>query len=156
MNGLKEDRVGPASYNPSYKFIKTKGSTAATKFSSDKIQRNIFPPDKGIPGPGEYHFNYLEFHDKYKPNNLSCFSSLVPKFTTELIKDESEVLRGPGSYGKLSNWIKSNRQVFAKPSDIGKFDLFGKSKKVPGPGYYTISRKISPHEGNFQIHPSIE
>jgi len=58
--------VGPSSYTPSYRLVKFKGNTAVSKFSHDKVQRNIFRANKNIPGPGQYETTPTEDRLKCK------------------------------------------------------------------------------------------
>lgn len=51
--------MGPTSYNPSYKMVRIKSSTAAAKFAKSMVQRSLLNQQANtiIPGPGDYEFD---------------------------------------------------------------------------------------------------
>jgi len=60
--------IGPTTYNPSYEFVKVKGSTIA-KFSLDKAKRHMCGSNADYPGPGQYE---LYINKQSNPNIKHC------------------------------------------------------------------------------------
>jgi hypothetical protein len=97
--------IGPGTYNPSYEFVKAKGNTV-TKFSLNKVKREVYSSNADYPGPGQYeqHTNkqtnpkHSIFYFHIIANGSSSFISSVPKLGKDKSKNEVETLRGPGYY----------------------------------------------------------